>query len=91
MPLAAIAHTDSWLVDFNHGLCPHAMPSPASGLGIDCKGHCGPSSAWLRGFPGSFRGALRLDDVALVRADETVFNAMDDGWRAQMLASGLAD
>ena len=33
---------------------------------------------------------LRLDDVSLLRADETVFNAMVDGWRAQMLARGLA-
>ena len=33
---------------------------------------------------------LRRDDVSLLRADETVFNAMVDGWRAQMLARGLA-
>jgi hypothetical protein len=33
---------------------------------------------------------LRLDDVSLLRADETVFNTMVDGWRAQMLARGLA-
>ena len=33
---------------------------------------------------------LRLDDVSLLRADETVFYAMVDGWRAQMLARGLA-
>lgn len=29
-------------------------------------------------------------DVSLLRADETVLNAMVDGWRAQMLARGLA-
>jgi hypothetical protein len=29
------------------------------------------------------------DDVSLLRADETVFDAMLDGWPAQMLARGL--
>jgi integrase/recombinase XerD len=32
---------------------------------------------------------LRREDVSLLRADETVFNAMLHGWRAQMLARGL--
>lgn len=35
----------------------------------------------------SFDGGL--PDVSLLRADEAVFNAMIDGWRAQMLARGL--
>jgi hypothetical protein len=29
------------------------------------------------------------DDVSLLRADETVFDAMLDGWPAQMLGRGL--
>ena len=40
--------------------------------------------------PGFIPQVLRRDDVSLLRADETVFNAMVDGWRAQMLARGLA-
>ena len=40
--------------------------------------------------PGFIPRVLRLDDVSLLRADETVFTAMVDGWRAQMLARGLA-
>jgi hypothetical protein len=40
--------------------------------------------------PGLIPHVLRVDDVSLLRADETVFNAMVDGWRAQMLAHGLA-
>lgn len=36
--------------------------------------------------PGFIPHILRADDVSLLRADETVFNAMVDGWRAQMLA-----
>jgi hypothetical protein len=40
--------------------------------------------------PGFLPYVLRLDDVSLLRADETLFNAMVDGWRAQMLARGLA-
>jgi integrase/recombinase XerD len=40
--------------------------------------------------PGFIPRVLRLDDVSLLRADETVVNAMVDGWRAQMLARGLA-
>ena len=40
--------------------------------------------------PGFIPHVLRVDDVSLLRADETVFNAMVDGWRAQMLARGLA-
>jgi integrase/recombinase XerD len=36
--------------------------------------------------PGFIPQVLRLDDVSLLRADETVFTAMVDGWRAQMLA-----
>jgi integrase/recombinase XerD len=46
---------------------------------------------WHAGeLPGFIPRVLRLDDVSLLRADETVFNAMVDGWRAQMLARGLA-
>lgn len=40
--------------------------------------------------PGFIPQVLRRNDVSLLRADETVFNAMIDGWRAQMLARGLA-
>lgn len=40
--------------------------------------------------PGFIPRVLQLDDVALLRADEAVLNAMVDGWRAQMLARGLA-
>jgi integrase/recombinase XerD len=40
--------------------------------------------------PGFMPQVLRLDDVSRLRADETVFNAMVDGWRAQMLARALA-
>jgi integrase/recombinase XerD len=40
--------------------------------------------------PGFIPRVLRLDDVSLLRADETVLEAMVDGWRAQMLARGLA-
>jgi hypothetical protein len=40
--------------------------------------------------PGFIPHVLRLDDVSLLRADEMVLNAMVDGWRAQMLARGLA-
>src|SRR5690242_20650144 len=36
--------------------------------------------------PGFIPLVLRLDDVSLLRADESVFTAMVDGWRAQMLA-----
>lgn len=32
---------------------------------------------------------LRRENVSLLRADEAVFNAMINGWRAQMLARGL--
>jgi len=39
--------------------------------------------------PGFIPRVLRHEDVSLLRADETVFNAMLDGWRAQMLARGL--
>ncbi|WP_226864428.1 hypothetical protein [Mycolicibacterium baixiangningiae] len=39
--------------------------------------------------PGFVPRILRADDVSLLRADETVFDAMLDGWRAQMLARGL--
>jgi integrase/recombinase XerD len=42
------------------------------------------------GLPGFIPQVLRRDSVSLLRADETVFNAMVDGWRAQMLARGLA-
>jgi integrase/recombinase XerD len=40
--------------------------------------------------PGFIPHVLRRNDVSLLRADETVFTAMVDGWRAQMLARGLA-
>jgi integrase/recombinase XerD len=40
--------------------------------------------------PGFIPRVLRREDVSLLRADETVFTAMLDGWRAQMLARGLA-
>jgi integrase/recombinase XerD len=40
--------------------------------------------------PGFIPRVLCRDDVSLLRADETIFNAMVDGWRAQMLAWGLA-
>jgi site-specific recombinase XerD len=40
--------------------------------------------------PGFIPRVLRRDDVSLLRADETVYSAMMDGWRAQMLARGLA-
>jgi integrase/recombinase XerD len=40
--------------------------------------------------PGFIPQVVRSDDVSLLRADETVFNAMVDDWRAQMLARGLA-
>jgi hypothetical protein len=40
--------------------------------------------------PGFIPRILQLDDVSLLRADEAVLNAMVDGWRAQMLARGLA-
>jgi hypothetical protein len=36
--------------------------------------------------PGFIPRVLCRDDVSLLRADETIFNAMVDGWRAQMLA-----
>jgi hypothetical protein len=39
--------------------------------------------------PGFIPQGLRLEDVSLLRADETVFNAMMDGWCAQ-IARGLA-
>jgi hypothetical protein len=40
--------------------------------------------------PGFIPQVLRRDDVSLLRADEAVLKAMVDGWRAQMLARGLA-
>lgn len=40
--------------------------------------------------PGFIPQVLRRDGVSLLRADETVFNAMVDVWRAQMLTRGLA-
>lgn len=39
--------------------------------------------------PGFIPRALRADDVSLPHADETVFDAVLNGWRAQMLARGL--
>ncbi len=40
--------------------------------------------------PGFIPQILRQDAVSLLRADEAVMKAMLDGWRAQMLARGLA-
>ena len=40
--------------------------------------------------PGFIPRVLRLDDVSLLRADETVLGVIVDGWRAQMLARRLA-
>ena len=40
--------------------------------------------------PGFVPQVLRRDDASLLQADETVFTAMVDRWRAQMLARGLA-
>ena len=40
--------------------------------------------------PGFIPQVSRQDDVSLLRADETVFRAIVDGWRAQMFARGLA-
>ena len=40
--------------------------------------------------PGFVPRMLVDPDVGLFRADERVFDAMLDGWRAQMLARGLA-
>jgi integrase/recombinase XerD len=40
--------------------------------------------------PGFIPHLLRTSDVSLLRADERVLEAMLDGWRAQMLARGLA-
>src|ERR1700722_13934587 len=36
--------------------------------------------------PGFIPQVMRRDDVSLLRADETVLNAMVDGWRAQRLS-----
>ena len=40
--------------------------------------------------PGFIPRVLQRGDVSLLRADEAVLEAMVDGWRAQMLARGLA-
>jgi hypothetical protein len=53
-------------------------------------GMCRAAGRMARGPPGFIPQVLCLDDVSLLRVDETVFNAMVDGWRAQMLARGLA-
>lgn len=37
--------------------------------------------------PGFIPQVLRLDDVTLLRADETVLDAMFDGWRAQLVTA----
>jgi hypothetical protein len=52
---------------------------------------CGDSwaIAMAEELPGFIPHILRAEDVSLLRADEAVFNAMIDGWRAQMLARGL--
>jgi integrase/recombinase XerD len=43
----------------------------------------------VQGVPGFVPRVLRDADVGLFRADERVFDAMLDGWKAQMLARGL--
>lgn len=43
----------------------------------------------MQGVPGFVPRILRDGEVGLFRADERVFDAMLDGWRAQMLARGL--
>jgi hypothetical protein len=40
--------------------------------------------------PGFIPQLLRRDDVSLLRADETVFSAMVDGWRAQSSTQRVA-
>jgi hypothetical protein len=40
--------------------------------------------------PGFSPRLLEASDVSLLRANERVLEAMLDGWRAQMLARGLA-
>jgi len=42
-----------------------------------------------QGVPGVVPRVLRDAEVGLLRADERVFDAMLDGWTAQMLARGL--
>ena len=51
---------------------------------------CRVAAGMAEDLPGFIPQVLRRDDVSLLRADETVFTAMVDGWRAQMLARGLA-
>lgn len=43
----------------------------------------------MEGVPGFVPRRLSDPSVGLFRADERVFDAMLDGWRAQMLARGL--
>jgi integrase/recombinase XerD len=43
----------------------------------------------MESVPGFVPELLRADGIGLFRADERVFEAMLDGWRAQMLARGL--
>jgi integrase/recombinase XerD len=43
----------------------------------------------MEGVPGFVPRRLSDPSVGLFRADERVFDAMLDGWRAQMLAWGL--
>lgn len=45
----------------------------------------------LEGVPGFVPRVLRDPGVGLFRADERVFDAMLDGWRAQMLVRRLSD
>ena len=49
-----------------------------------------PATPMADELPGSIPHLLRASDVSLLRADERVLEAMLDGWRAQMLARGLA-
>jgi integrase/recombinase XerD len=69
-----------------------ALTGPAVVQNPSCRrlGRLRTATGVAEELPGFIPRVLRLDDVSLLRADETVFNAMVDGWRAQMLARGLA-
>ena len=43
----------------------------------------------MQGVPGFVPRVLRDAEVGLFRAEDRVFDAMLDGWKAQMLARGL--
>ena len=44
----------------------------------------------MQGVPGFVPRVLRDAGVSLFRAEDRVFDAMIDGWKAQMMARGLA-